>query len=78
MTVQFERIDKHVRAVFPQFGGGTILGDECKCRVDYPKAGFQVIPSLDCPVDEHKQAALNAQQEPEISTSDAQQCKTTK
>jgi len=62
VTIEFQVIGKHVRSVYPQFGGGTILADECKCRIDY-RPQFTVTRSLTCPIDEHKQEAINQSSE---------------
>ena len=53
--VFFALVGKHRRSVYAQFDGEIILGDECKCIVDWPDAGgFAIRRQADCPIDEHQ------------------------
>ena len=63
MSVEFQKVNGVTRSVYPQLGGGVILADECKCRMEWgkikPEGGvsFRVTAALDCPVDKHAQKA---------------------
>lgn len=82
MSIEFQKVGDVHRSVYPQFGGSFVLADECRCRVEWGKhrpegLNFSVSRSIECPLDEHRQEALNGMQGEKISTSDAQRCKTT-
>ena len=59
----FTTIDRHVRSVYQQLDGETILADECRCTVNWgsnvwrAKRPFSVTRSLECPIDQHGIAA---------------------
>jgi hypothetical protein len=56
--VAFARMGKQVRSVFRQLDDSIILADACKCFVEYLGGGMSVRRSSDCPIDEHRIAAI--------------------
>lgn len=66
----FSVVNRHRRACYMQIDGEPILADECKCFIDWlawtgaeKGPSFRLLRRMDCPIDEHKLAALKAQQE---------------
>lgn len=57
MSLEFHRVDGHVRSVYRQMDDSLIPASECKCRADWNKIGFFVCFALDCPIDEHAMKA---------------------
>jgi hypothetical protein len=54
------------RSLYTQLDGAVVLADECKCVIDWRNPrdgiGFAVKPVIDCPIDDHKAAALRNEQ----------------
>lgn len=69
--ISFRIIGKHLRSIYHQFNGEIELADVCTCKlVEAPPrrcpgpcaccgvVSFVVVRSLDCPIDEHRAAAI--------------------
>ena len=72
----FALVSGHRRGAYLNLNGELVLADECKCRVEWTDApGFSIERNLDCPIDEHRYAALKLVQEKETTGTESGEAK---